>query len=71
MKKELNTEYDEIDWDGVILDVNTRFDAIRQCWRESEKNAPKETHAKLVRDIYFPCLELLGHFVASVKLDGK
>jgi hypothetical protein len=67
-KYEFNLSYEKVNWDGIILDVNERFDAIRQCWRESEKRAPKGTHEKLVKDLYFPCLKLLGEFITSMEI---
>lgn len=70
MTRELQTRHEAIDWLGLENDVIERIHALRECWKASELqiNVPKEVHEKLVRDLYFPCVELLGQFVASVKL---
>lgn len=65
------TQYEKVDWDGLKTDVNERIWAVQQCWRESEKRAPKETHEKLVKDIYLPAIKLLGEFCVCVKLGEK
>lgn len=67
----INTEYDLIKWDETLMDVVEKFNALRACWEASEKNAPPETHKKLVRDLYLPAITLLARFCVTVKLDGK
>lgn len=64
----LNFKYENIHWDGIIHDVNLRFDIIRKCWEATEKEDPA-IHEKMVQDIYWPVLKLLGEFVTAVNLE--
>jgi hypothetical protein len=66
-KPEYQTRYDEIAWDDILADVTASLDFLRLAWRASERGASPEIHAKMVKDLYVPCLRLLAEFSACIE----
>ena len=67
--RELETQYDKIDWDGLMADVLESFVCLRAAWKGTEKQNPPELHKKLVEDLYMPAIWHLAAFCAVVHVD--
>ena len=68
----IETRYEHIDWLNVAAEVQTKLGYLRASWQSSERDCPPELHKKMVTELYFPILELLGRFCGCIQeQDGE
>jgi truncated hemoglobin YjbI len=67
----IETRYDAVDWDGLLAEVQSRFNYLRLAWRTSEHDATAHLHAKMVKELYLPCIELLAQFCAAIEVEEE
>jgi hypothetical protein len=65
--QKIETQYDKINWSNLLSEVQAKFHYLRLAWQASERDAPPELHAKMVEDIYLPCIALLAGFCAAIE----
>lgn len=66
----VQTQYDKIDWDGLMMEVRERYAYLRIAWKATQKQN-QELHEKMVEDLYMPALGHLAAFCASIKVDEE
>jgi hypothetical protein len=63
----IQTDAGQVDWPRLEVEVVQKVRLLRAAWECSQREAPPKVHAKLVRDLYVPCVSLLAKFCASVE----
>ena len=61
------TDASQVDWPSLEVEVVQKIRLLRAAWECSQRDAPAEVHAKMVQDLYLPCVRLLGEFCTSVE----
>jgi hypothetical protein len=68
--KRIETRCDNIEWDKILQEVQTKLNYLRLVWKISERDCNPELHRKMVEDLYVPALEKLAEFCLCIQDDG-